>query len=81
MNEILSCEFNMDTACVELRFADGMTVTLDTNAIEDEVASTMYDRAELDWLIYNKPWEYADLVLNGGFEKYLKGEPGHKLED
>ncbi len=28
-------------------------------------------RSELDWLIYNAPLDYADLVLNGDPEKYL----------
>lgn len=32
----------------------------------------MYERSELDWLIYNAPAEYADLVLNGDPVKYLK---------
>ena len=35
------------------------------------LADNMYQRSELDWLIYNKPLEYADLVLNGGVEEYL----------
>ena len=30
------------------------------------------DLYELDWLIYNAPAEYADLVLNGDPVKYLK---------
>ena len=32
----------------------------------------MYQRSELDWLIYNDPLAYADLVLNGDVEGYLK---------
>lgn len=59
MKEIISCEFNMDTACVELRFSDGSIVAIDTIAVENEVADTMYQRSELDWLIYNKPLEFA----------------------
>lgn len=70
--KILSCEFNMDTACVELKFADGSMIAIDTIAVENEVADNMYQRSELDWLIYNEPLEYADLVLNGDPEKYLK---------
>ena len=59
MKEIISCEFNMDTACVELRFSDGSIVAIDTIAVENEVADTIYQRSELDWLIYNKPLEFA----------------------
>lgn len=53
----------MDTACVELRFSDGSMVAIDTIAVENEVADTLYQRSELDWLIYNKPLEYAQLGL------------------
>ena len=69
---ILSCEFNIDTACVELKLADGTIISIDCTAVENEVADNMYQRSELDWLIYNAPLEYADLILNGDPEKYLK---------
>lgn len=69
---LLSCEFNMDTACVELNFADGSIISIDCTAVEDEVAKNMYQRSELDYLIYNDPVGYADLILNGDPEKYLK---------
>ena len=70
--KILSCEFNIDTACVELKLADGTMISIDCTAVENEVADNMYQRSELDWLIYNAPLEYADLILNGDPEKYLK---------
>lgn len=70
--KILSCEFNIDTACVELKLADGTLISIDCTAVENEVADNMYQRSELDWLIYNAPIEYADLILNGDPEKYLK---------
>ena len=63
MKRLLSCEYNFDNCCVELRFADGTKISIDTIAVENEVAETMYQRSELDWLIYNKPLEYAQLVL------------------
>ena len=72
MAPLLSCEFNMDTACVELKFADGSMISIDCTAVEDEVASNMYQRSELDYLIYNDPVGYADLILNGNLEEYLK---------
>ena len=62
----------MDTACVELKFDNGSMIAIDTIAVENEVADHMYQRSELDWLIYNAPLEYADLILNGDPEKYLK---------
>lgn len=72
MRKILSCEFNLDTACVELRMDDGTLISIDCTAVENEVANSMYQRSELDWLIYNAPLEYADLILNGEPELYLK---------
>lgn len=72
MNKLLSCEFNMDTVCVELRFSDGSMISIDCIAVENEVADNLYERSELDYLIYNAPLEYADLILNGDPERYLK---------
>ena len=72
MRKILSCEFNLDTACVELRVDDGTLLSIDCTAVENEVANSMYQRSELDWLIYNDPLAYAGLVLNGDPELYLK---------
>ena len=72
MKNIKSCEFNMDTGCVELRFQDGSMISIDCTAVENEVADNMYQRSELNWLIYNAPLEYADLILNGAPETYLK---------
>lgn len=62
----------MDTACVELRLDDGTLIAIDTIAVENQVAGNMYERSELDYLIYNAPAEYADLILNGDLLKYLK---------
>ena len=71
MKYIKSCEFNMDTGCVELRFQDGSMISIDCTAVENEVADNRFQRAELDYLIYNDPLAYADLVLNGDVEAYL----------
>ena len=72
MRKILSCEFNLDTACVELRLEDGALLSIDCTAVENEVANSMYQRSELDWLIYNDPLAYAKLILNGDPIRYLK---------
>lgn len=81
MKRLLSCEFNMDTACVELKFANGSMIAIDTIAVENEVADNIYQRSELDWLIYNEPAAYADLVLNGDPETYLKTVTEYKPLD
>ena len=67
-----SCEFNMDTGCVELIYADGTMISIDCTAVENEVANNLYQRSELDWLVYNDPVGYADLVLNGDLGQYLE---------
>ena len=79
--KLLSCEFNMDTACVELKFADGSMISIDTIAVENEVADNLYQRSELDYLIYNDPASYADLILNGDPETYLKAVTEYKSLD
>ena len=81
MKKLISCEFNMDTACVELKFIDGSMIAIDTIAVENEVADNMYQRSELDWLIYNKPLEYEQLVLGGALEQYVQGMSEHRLMD
>ncbi len=81
MRKILTCEFNMDTACVELKYSDGSMIAIDTIAVENEVANNMYERSELDYLIYNDPAAYADLILNGDPEKYLKVVTEYKSMD
>lgn len=72
MRKILTCEFNLDTACVELRLDDETLLSIDCTAVENEVANSMYQRSELDWLIYNDTLAYAELVLNGDLDRYLQ---------
>ena len=81
MKQLLSCEFNLDTACVELKFADGSMISIDTIAVENEAADNMYERSELDYLIYNDPVAYADLILNGDPEAYLRNVTEYKPLD
>ena len=81
MTHLISCEFNMDTACVELKFLDGSMMAIDTIAVENEVARNMYQRSELDYLIYNDPIAYADLILNGDPATYLKTVTEYKSLD
>ena len=81
MKRLLSCGFNFDTVCVELKFSDGTIIAIDTIAVENEVARNMYERSELDYLIYNAPLEYADLILNGDPETYLKTVTEYKPLD
>ena len=81
MEKLISCAFNMDTACVEHRFSDGGICSIDTIAVENEIARNMYERSELDYLIYNDPLAYAVLILNGDPEVYLKTVTEYKPLD
>ena len=77
-----ACKFNMDTGCVELLLRDERKISINCTRVEDALDVTMAQRAELDYLIYNDPLGYADLILNGNLEEYLKNVTGsHGLED
>ena len=77
-----ACKFNMDTGCVELLLRDGRMISIDCTGVEDALDVTMTQRAELDWLLYNKPLEYAQMVLKGEVEHYLSLGCDHgRLED
>ena len=81
MKTLISCAYNMDNCCVELKFGDGSLIAIDTIAVENEVADNIYQRSELDYLIYNDPIGYADLILNGDPETYLKTVTEYKPLD
>lgn len=70
--KLITCEFNMDSGCVELRFDDGTELDIDCTVVESEYAHTVQQKTELDWLVYNAPVEYAQLVLSEGIHAYLK---------
>jgi hypothetical protein len=42
MKKLLSCAYNFDNCCVELKFNDGGMIAIDTIAVENEVADNMY---------------------------------------
>ena len=70
------CKFNMDTGCVELLLRDGRMISINCTGVEDALDVIMAQRPELGYLIYNDPLAYADLILNGDPEKYLKNVAG-----
>ena len=77
-----ACKFNMDTGCVELLLWDGRMISIDCTGVGDALDVTMAQRSELDYLIYNDPLAYAELILNGEPEEYLKNVAGsYGLED
>ncbi|MBQ8200230.1 MAG: hypothetical protein IJZ74_00530 [Clostridia bacterium] len=70
--KLITCEFNMDSGCVELRFDDGTALDIDCTVVEAGYAHTVQQKTELDWLVYNAPLEYAKLVLSNGIRNYLR---------
>ena len=72
INNIIFCEFNIDTASVEVILTDGSMVSIDCDAVKAEFAQNMYETSELDYLIYNEPLTYVELLLSGKIEKYLR---------
>lgn len=81
MTKILHCCYNMDTNCVELTYNDGSALSIDCEEVENAFDVTTLQIADLDWLLYNAPMEYAQLVLSGEMEQYLSGATLHGLED
>ena len=61
MRKLLSCEFNIDTACVELKYDDGSMISINCTSVENELDASMLQRAELDWLIYTSHWNMPSL--------------------
>ena len=70
--KVISCAFNIDTARVEVKFADGNMISIDCTLVEAEVARNMYESSELEWLVYNAPVDYVNLLLHGDVRVYLK---------
>ena len=70
--KVLSCKFNLDTSCVEVKYQDGSTIAIDCTQVENEIARNMYEASELDWLVYNAPADYVNLLLHGDIREYLR---------
>ena len=70
--KLISCAFNIDTARVEVKYADGSMIAIDCTLVEAEVARNMYESSELEWLVYNAPVDYVNLLLHGDTREYLR---------
>lgn len=72
--KLIACKFNIDSSCVELRFVDGTALDIDCTVVESQYAHTVQQKTELDWLVYNAPVEYGQLLLSGRIQKYLQSD-------
>ena len=81
MMKLIHGFYNMDSNAVELTYNDGSVLTIDCEEVENFYDVTNRQMADLDWLLYNAPMEYASLVLSGEMEKYLNGPALHGIEE
>lgn len=81
MKNIVSCKYSIDTVCVEAIFSDGSKIVIDCTTVENELEVNTFQQSELDWLIYNEPHTYVNLILSNEVIKYLQEKPEHKLQD
>lgn len=76
MGNLIFCEFDLDTGCVELKFKNGNTISIYCTGVEESMETTIYSRADMDWLIYNDPLSYAMMIFDGTLEDYLRRVSG-----
>ena len=75
-----SCFYDLDTGKLEMVDVDGIRYSVDVYAVEDLCADTMYERSALDYLLYNEPMKYVNLLLTGELREYVHDHPIY-LED
>ena len=73
--------YDMDENRVFVWMTDEKIVAIDCTKVEDAFADNLYERSELDYLIYNDPMAYAELILNGDAGRYLKAVTTYKTDE
>ena len=68
MKKPIHCFYNMDTNAAELTYNDGSVLTIDCEEVENHYDVTNGQMADLDWLLYNAPMEYASPAIRGNGE-------------
>lgn len=51
MKKLISCEFNMDSACVELVYSENSMISINFTAVENEVADKTICIRGQNWII------------------------------
>ncbi len=72
MKTVSFARYDMDSGYVYGKLSDGNIILINCTAYEQAHADNMYERSELDYLIFNDPVGYVELVLEGNPEAYLK---------
>lgn len=70
--------YDMDTNRVYAWQSDRSIVAIDCTVVENVEADNLYQRSELDYLIWNDPTAYAELILNGDPHKYLRAVTAYR---
>ena len=73
--------YDMDANCVIVWMADRSIVTIDCQKVEDAFTDNMYERSELDYLLFSDTAAYADLVLNEDPGRYLKAVTQYQTDE
>lgn len=79
MRTLISCKYHENSRTVELLYMDGTLIDVDCMAVEDEVARNIYDRSELGYLLTHDLVGYADLILDGDVETYLRNVTDYRI--
>jgi len=69
---IIDAGYDMDSGYIYAKFITGDIVLIDCDEVEKTYTDNMYEKSELDYLIYNDPTAYVELILDNEVEKYLK---------
>lgn len=77
---VKTCEYNLDTGRLEMEDISDNQYWIDVYAVEYECANNMYERSSLDYLLYNEPIKYVNLLLGGKLKEYVQTHPIY-LED
>ena len=72
---IIDAGYDLDNGYVYAKFITGDIVLIDCDEMEKTYSENMYERSALDYLIWNDPAAYAELILGYEMEKYLKKVP------
>ena len=79
--DLYTAFYDMDENCVFVWMTDGRIIAIDCTKVENTFADNLYERSELDYLIYNDSAAYADLILNGDAGRYLKAVTVYKTDE
>ena len=71
--------YDLDSGYVYGRLSDGNIILINCTAYEQAHADNMYERSELDYLIFNDPAGYVELVLDDNPEAYLKAVAKYRI--